>query len=88
MSDYYTKLTDLGVKIISISLDDKKENWLKANKADGILWTSLWDTEGFKKRTSPHPLDLNSFPTTLLVDKTGKIVLYNPTIEEIVQLLL
>jgi thiol-disulfide isomerase/thioredoxin len=63
-----------GFEIYSVSLDQNKEAWIKAIKADNLLWPShvsdlkFWSSEGAQK------YGVNSIPTNFLIDKDGIII--------------
>lgn len=44
----YQKYRGKGFEIIGISLDENKEEWLKAIRNDGLKWTQLSDLKSFK----------------------------------------
>jgi thiol-disulfide isomerase/thioredoxin len=49
LKDWYAKYAGKGLEIISISIDESKDKWLKAVKADGIgNWVNVCDPDGFK----------------------------------------
>ncbi len=69
--DMYNKK---GFEIYSVSLDDKKEPWLKAIEADGLKWPShvsdlaKWNSSVVKQ------FGITGIPFTILIDKDGKII--------------
>lgn len=62
--------------IVSISVDDKRDNWIKAIKQDGLYWTQLSSLDG---RENPAAIAYyaNTFPFNYLIDPTGKIIAKN-----------
>jgi len=49
LREWYTKYAGKGLEIVSISIDDNKDSWLKAVKDDGIgKWINVCDSNGFK----------------------------------------
>ncbi len=70
----YNKYNKEGFTIYSVSLDKNKDQWLKAIAEDHLLWENhvselkAWDTEGIKA------YQINSIPTTYLLDTNGVIV--------------
>ncbi|GGH61801.1 thiol-disulfide isomerase/thioredoxin [Filimonas zeae] len=69
----YRKYHDKGFDIISISLDDKKDAWMKAIYKDSLTWTHVSDLNGWKNAAAQQ-YGIRSVPTSVLVDKNGKIV--------------
>ncbi|QDW23971.1 AhpC/TSA family protein [Pedobacter sp. KBS0701] len=78
----YEKFKDKNFEIISISLDDKKEPWLKAIEADGLPWIQLSDLKGWKNSVA-RLYGITSVPQNLLLDPNGKIVAKNLRGEEL-----
>ncbi|WP_431292248.1 redoxin domain-containing protein [Pedobacter sp. P26] len=78
----YKKFKDKNFEIISISLDDKKEPWLKAIEADGLPWIQLSDLKGWKNSVA-RLYGITSVPQNLLLDPNGKIVAKNLRGEEL-----
>jgi len=83
----YNKFKDKNFTIYGISLDDKKEDWLKAVKDDNISWTQVSD---LKRWESPivKLFGVDAIPTNFLIDPTGKIIAKNlrgDNLQEILQ---
>jgi thiol-disulfide isomerase/thioredoxin len=85
--DLYSKYKDRGFEIIGISDDDTKQDaWRKAVENDGIgVWKHVLrglDIERVKKgdyKNHPNEISdsrygINSLPTKILIDPTGKII--------------
>ena len=80
---HYPELKEQGLEVISISLDDQQQQWLKAVKEDNVSWTQLNDPAGFKNSMVRQAYKVNQVPTVYLIDPSGKIKATNPTEEEI-----
>ncbi|HEY8388482.1 MAG TPA: thioredoxin-like domain-containing protein, partial [Parasegetibacter sp.] len=67
-----------GFDIVSISLDDKKENWLKAVKEEELesRWTQLCDLKAFEGEIA-KTYRITGIPACLLFDPNGKLVTRN-----------
>lgn len=78
----YADLHDKGFDVLSVSLDTKREAWLKAIGEEGYKWTQVSDLLGFK---SPVCKDygINAIPALFLVDGQGKLVAKNLRGEEL-----
>ncbi len=61
------------VKVISISLDNSTEAWLKACKEELIPWISLKNIQGFEKTGIVKKLGIRAIPFIVVVDKDGRI---------------
>lgn len=76
MLELYEKYHDQGFDIFGVSLDRDKARWEKAIKDDGLLWSQISDLKGWQ---SSHAAiyGVRSIPTTILLDKEGKIIARN-----------
>lgn len=61
------------VNLISISLDEDKNEWLKAIKKDGINWLQLSDLKGGFYGEVAKKFKITSIPYMILVDANGMI---------------
>lgn len=82
--DNYEKFHSKGLEILSVSLDDKKEAWLKAIKDDGLEWAHVSDLKGWKNEVAKE-YDIRAVPSNFLIDKEGKIVAVDLRGEELTQ---
>lgn len=63
-----------GFEVLSVSLDNNKDNWLKAIEKDGLIWPyhvsdlQFWNNEVAKK------YNVDGIPTNYLIDGNGIIV--------------
>jgi len=78
----YKKFHPKGLEILSVSLDDKKENWLKAIKDDGLVWNHVSDLKGWGSAAAKL-YGVNSIPHIILVDQKGIIIAKNLRGEEL-----
>lgn len=72
----FQKYKDRGFQVFGVSLDKKKEDWLKAIKDDGLDWTQVsdlayWDSEA----TALY--GVRFIPSNFLIDENGVIVARN-----------
>ena len=72
----YEKFKDQGFDIIGVSLDRKKDAWLKAIKKDGLEWHHVSDLKGWSN-TVAQTYSVRSIPATVLLDREGRIVARN-----------
>jgi peroxiredoxin len=71
----YTKYKDKNFAILGVSLDNEKEEWLKAIKADKLTWTHVSDLKGWQSSVVPqYKFGEVGIPYNVLVDPDGKIV--------------
>jgi alkyl hydroperoxide reductase subunit AhpC len=69
----YNKYKQYGFDILSISLDNNKENWLRAIQADGLRWNHISDLKGWSSAAGAA-YGVRAIPFTVLVDQNGNIV--------------
>jgi len=82
--DNYEKYHSKGLEILAVSLDDKKDAWLKAIKDDGLEWAHVSDLKGWKNEVAKK-YNINAVPSNFLIDKEGKIVAVDLRGEELTQ---
>lgn len=73
MKEVYKNYQSKGFEIFSFSVDGKKEDWLKADKAEELTWIS---TSGDVASVS-NLYVVRSVPASILIDGNGKIVAKN-----------
>ena len=72
----YKKYKDAGFEVFAVSIDDKKEEWLKAIKHDKLVYPQVIDTNGwYSKIIAEYFVD--GIPMNFLLDKNGAIVAIN-----------
>ncbi|RQO64770.1 hypothetical protein DBR40_24995 [Pedobacter sp. KBW01] len=82
----YNQFKDKNFDILAVSLDDKKENWLKAVKDDGMPWTQVSDLQGWKNQAAGF-YAITAIPQNFLIDPNGVIVAKNLRGEALVKTL-
>ncbi len=78
----YNDFKDKGFTVFGVSLDRDKDAWLKAIKDDKLNWTQVSDLAYWQNAVA-KTYAINSIPSSLLVDKTGKIIAKNKRSEEL-----
>jgi len=68
----YKNYKDKGFQIVSISIDQKKEDWEKAMKEENMVWLQLCDPKGFEGPVAKI-YNITGVPTCILLDKEGCI---------------
>jgi peroxiredoxin len=72
----YHAFKDKGFEVFGVSLDRTKEDWVKAIKEDGLVWTHVSDLKYFESQAA-HDYNINAIPFSILVDPSGKIIAKN-----------
>jgi thiol-disulfide isomerase/thioredoxin len=62
-----------GFEVVGVSFDQKKDAWVNAIQQMGMKWPQMSDLKGWKCAASDL-YGINSIPSNVLVDPTGKIV--------------
>jgi len=78
----YNDYKDKGFDVFGVSLDRKKEAWLKAIEDDKLTWTQVSDLKYWNNEAS-KAYGINSIPSNLLLDKDGIIIEKNIRGEEL-----
>lgn len=73
LSKLYDKFKSKGFEIFSVSLDDEKENWVKAIKKDKIEWLQVIDRGGWETPTAAK-WNIYALPTSFLINKEGRLL--------------
>ncbi|CAM3917188.1 Peroxiredoxin [Pedobacter westerhofensis] len=72
----YKKYHDQGFEVLGVSLDSKKEPWLKAIEADGLVWTHVSDLKGWNNAAALE-FGVHVVPSNFLLDRDGKVIAKN-----------
>ncbi len=73
----YKQYKDKGFEVYSVSLDKKKETWVKTIEQDQLIWKShVSDLKGWRS-SAAQTYKVSSIPNTFLIDKEGKLIAKN-----------
>ncbi len=72
----YNEFHKKGFDVFSVSLDQKKEPWVKAIADDKLTWTHVSDLQ-FWNNAAAKLYAVNSIPANFLLDENGKIIAKN-----------
>ncbi len=73
----YQKYHDKGFEIYSVSLDKKRDDWLRAIDQDNLIWPNhVSDLNGWTS-SGGAAYGITSIPSTVLVDREGRIIARN-----------
>ncbi len=78
----YHKYRSKGFEIIGVSIENDVLQWQSAIKKDGIDWLQV-HAPGNWNSAVVEPWQINELPASYLLDPMGKIVLVNPSIEQL-----
>lgn len=86
----YEKYHHQGLEIIGVSLDSKKEPWIKAIQKDGLEWIQVSDLKGWENAAAKM-YGVKGIPHLLVLDSENRIVgekLYGEELEKCVMSIL
>lgn len=69
----YNNFKSKGFGVVGVSLDSDKAKWQKAIADDQLAWPHLSDLKAWKNEAAAL-YSVNSIPSNVLVDKSGKII--------------
>lgn len=69
----YNHFKDKNFTIVSVSLDEDKQAWLKAIQQDKLTWTHLSDLQGWQSSVA-RMFNINQIPSNFLVNPQGNII--------------
>jgi thiol-disulfide isomerase/thioredoxin len=72
----YKKYKEQGFEVFAVSLDVKKEAWIKAIKKDKLTYAQVLDNGGWNSKVAERYF-VDQLPTNFLLDRSGKIVAIN-----------
>ncbi len=73
LRNLYEKYHKSGFEIVSISLDRKKDIWLKGISSEKMDWINISEINGWKN-SLVLMFDIKEIPQTFLLDKEGRLV--------------
>lgn len=68
MKELANNYADKGLVVISISIDDKKNDWLKAVEEENMPWQNLLDESEIGNKYG-----VTAIPSVFLIDPKGKL---------------
>lgn len=72
----YNEFNKKGFDIFGVSLDQKKEDWVKAIADDKLTWTHVSDLQ-YWSNAAAKTYAVSSIPASFLLDETGTIIARN-----------
>ena len=72
----YQEYKDEGFTVFGVSLDNNREDWLKAIEKDNLTWPQVSDLQGWDNEVS-NQYGVMSIPQSYLLDEEGVIVAKN-----------
>lgn len=69
----YADMHDKGFDVLGVSLDTKREAWLKGIEEEGYKWAQISDLKGFQSPTI-KAYNIHGIPALYLVDGEGRVI--------------
>jgi len=82
----YNQFKSKNFTVLGFSLDDDKDAWVKAIKADGLVWGHFSELKQWDANTA-KAYNINQIPTSFILDPSGKIIAKNLRGKELVDFL-
>jgi len=87
LGELYKKYRDQGFEIYGVSLDRTRDQWLNAIEKDNITWYQVSDLR-FMNSPVVNLYNFSEIPHTVLIDREGRIIARNFSVDELENLLL
>lgn len=84
----YARYKSKGLGVFTVSLDEKKEDWLKAQSELNKNWTNVAEIVPIEKSSIIGSYNISTTPAIYLLDASGKVVakgIYNEKLEQFIQ---
>lgn len=81
LKELYAKYGE-RIKFVSVSFDDKKENWKNYVEANGMNWLNVSELKKWKETQISQMYKIKWIPAMYLIDRQGKIILSTVMIEK------
>ncbi|WP_256005749.1 TlpA disulfide reductase family protein [Pedobacter deserti] len=82
LKSLYADMNAKGLQIVSLSIDKKEADWLKAEKEEQLAWPSFLD-----KGATSAAWKIRTIPAMFLLDEKGTVVAENVTIAQVRELM-
>ena len=69
----FDKYKNKNFTVLGVSLDEDREDWLRAIAKDGLDWTQVSDLKGWENEVAMK-YRITAIPRNLLIDPEGKII--------------
>lgn len=75
----YAEFKDRGLQVVSISIDKKEADWVKAQGEEKLPWPSFLD-----KGATANAWKIQAIPAMFLLDENGVVIAENLSLEEVI----
>mgnify|MGYP001042396805 FL=1 len=81
LKELYAKYKDKGFEIVGVSLDSRKEAWLKGISDLQLPWPQMSDAKGWGAAGAGE-YAVKAVPSTFLIGPDGKFIETGPSLKE------
>ncbi|MEO6254804.1 MAG: TlpA disulfide reductase family protein [Ferruginibacter sp.] len=79
----YKKYNSKGLEIIGISMDEHKQNWLKAIREDKQTWKAYCELKNWRANKFAKQFSIYKIPANFLIDQNGILVGQDMSVEAV-----
>jgi thiol-disulfide isomerase/thioredoxin len=83
LKEIYAKYKSKGFEILGVSMDAKKDAWIRALKHDSVPWPQYCELVNFQKNSLAKRFHIMSIPSNFLIDKNGILIGQNLSPQEL-----
>jgi thiol-disulfide isomerase/thioredoxin len=76
LAKLYDQYHPMGFEVLSVSLDENKQAWLRAIRNDRLNWTQVIDTAAWNSVVAKN-WDVLGVPNSFLIDPEGNVIARN-----------
>lgn len=70
----YKRFKSKGFEIVSVSVDEESDDWIKAVKDNALPWVQLWNGSEDVENSPAMDYVISAIPATFLIDADGTII--------------
>ena len=71
------------IKFVSVSFDDKKDNWTRCIESNGMDWLHLSELKKWKSTDVSRLYNIKWIPAMYLIDRQGTVILSTVMIDKL-----
>lgn len=83
LKNEYNNISHMGLKILSVSIDEHYGLWRKAVNDDQLPWENGWFWDKNEEKRTMDFYRIDTIPLTILLDPQGKVIGINPSLTQI-----
>ena len=72
-----------NIKFVSVSFDDKKDNWTRCISSNKMDWLHLSELKKWKQTEVSHLYNVKWIPAMYIIDRQGQVILSTVMVEKL-----